>query len=51
MIKQTTTKKSNQLTLFTFESEYLKISVDLQTAFAAETGRAEEQWLEEQQKW
>jgi hypothetical protein len=28
--------------------EFLKISVDLQTEFAAETHRAEGQWLEEQ---
>jgi hypothetical protein len=34
--------------LFTPRHELLKVSVDLQTAFAAETNRAEGQWLEEQ---
>jgi hypothetical protein len=32
--------------LFTFKSEFLKISVDLQTALAAETHLSEGQWLE-----
>jgi hypothetical protein len=34
--------------LFVFERKFLKISVDLQTALAAETHLAEGQWLEEQ---
>jgi hypothetical protein len=37
-----------QLTLFTFKPEYLNISVGLHTALAAETHRAEGQWLKEQ---
>jgi hypothetical protein len=42
--------KGDQLRLFVFKSEFLKIFLDLQTAFAAETRRAEGHWLEEQQK-
>jgi hypothetical protein len=38
----------DQLRLFTLQHDLLKISVDLQTAFAAETHRAEGQWLKEQ---
>jgi hypothetical protein len=34
--------------LFIFKREFLKISVDLQSTFAAETRRAEGQWLKEQ---
>jgi hypothetical protein len=34
--------------LFTFKNEFLKISIALQTALAAETHLAEGQWLEEQ---
>jgi hypothetical protein len=44
------TKKSYQLILLIFKFEFLNISVDLQTAFAAETRRTEGQWLAEQQK-
>jgi hypothetical protein len=40
-------KKLNQLRLFTLKHEFLKISVDLQTVFAAETRLAARQWLEE----
>jgi hypothetical protein len=47
---KTTTKerKMDQLRLFTLKHDSLKISVDLQTAFAAETHLAEGQWLKEQ---
>jgi hypothetical protein len=38
----------DQLRLFTFKYDLPKISVDLQTAFAAETRLAEGQWLKEQ---
>jgi hypothetical protein len=38
----------DQLRLFMFKPEFLKIFVDLQTAFAAETHVAEGQWLEGQ---
>jgi hypothetical protein len=48
--KIATTKqtKMNQLRLFKFKDDLLKLSVDLQTAFAAETHLAEGQWLKEQ---
>jgi hypothetical protein len=39
---------SDQLSLFTFKPEFLKISVDLQTAFAAETHLAEGKCPEKQ---
>jgi hypothetical protein len=38
----------DQLRLFKLKHDLLKISVDLQTAFAAETHLAEGQWLKEQ---
>jgi hypothetical protein len=38
----------NHLRLFTFKYDLLKISVYLQTEFAAETHPAEGQWLKEQ---
>jgi hypothetical protein len=38
----------DQLRLFTVKHDLLKISVHLQTAFAADTHLAEGQWLEEQ---
>jgi hypothetical protein len=38
----------NQLRLFTLKPRFLKISVDLQAALAAETPSTEGQWLEEQ---
>jgi hypothetical protein len=34
--------------LFTLKSEFVKISVELRTALAAETRLSEGQWLEEQ---
>jgi hypothetical protein len=37
-----------QLRLFKLRHDLLKISVDLQTAFAADTHLAEGQWLKEQ---
>jgi hypothetical protein len=37
-----------QLRIFTLKHDLLKISVDLQTTFAAETHLAERQWLKEQ---
>jgi hypothetical protein len=40
--------KMNHLRLFTLKYDLLKISVYLQTAFAAETHLAEGQWLQEQ---
>jgi hypothetical protein len=46
--KQTNKKKLNQLRIINFKHKSLKISLDLQTAFATETHRAEGQWLEEQ---
>jgi hypothetical protein len=45
--KHTQKRKTDQLRLFTFKHELLKISLRLQTAFAAETHLAEGQWLEE----
>jgi hypothetical protein len=47
--RETTRKKSDELMLFIFKGEFLKSSVDLHTALAAETNRIEGQWLEEQQ--
>jgi hypothetical protein len=41
-------KKLNQFRLFTFKRKFLKISVDLHTALAAEAHLAEGQWLEGQ---
>jgi hypothetical protein len=41
-------RKGHQLRSFIFTPAFLKISVDLQTTFAAEMRRAEGQWLEEQ---
>jgi hypothetical protein len=38
----------DQLRLFKLKHDLLKISVDLQTAFAADTHLAEGQWLKEQ---
>jgi hypothetical protein len=38
----------NQLRLFKLKHDLLKISVDLQTAFAEDTHLAEGQWLKEQ---
>jgi hypothetical protein len=38
----------NQCRLFTFKRKFLKISVDLHSALAAEAHLAEGQWLEEQ---
>jgi hypothetical protein len=38
----------DELRLFKFKHDLLKISVDLQTAFAADTHLAEGQWLKEQ---
>jgi hypothetical protein len=47
--KETTKqRKMDHLRLFTLNYDLLKISVDLQTAFAAETHPAEGQWLKEQ---
>jgi hypothetical protein len=40
--------KMNQLRLFTFKYGLQKLSVDLQTTFAAETHLAEGKWLKEQ---
>jgi hypothetical protein len=46
--KQTTKQiKMDELRLFIFKHDLLKISVDLQTAFAADTHLAEGQWLKE----
>jgi hypothetical protein len=42
------TKKIDLLMFFILKREFLEISVDLQTAFSAETRPAEGQWLEEQ---
>jgi hypothetical protein len=41
-------KKSDGLRIFIFKPDLLNISVDLQTAFAADTHLAEGQWLKEQ---
>jgi hypothetical protein len=38
----------DQLRVFTLKYDLLKLSVDLQIAFAAETHLAEGQWLKEQ---
>jgi hypothetical protein len=38
----------NQLRIFKFKNDLLKISVDLQTAFSADTHLAEGQWLKDQ---
>jgi hypothetical protein len=38
----------DQLRLFKLKHDLLKISIDLQTAFAADTHLAEVQWLTEQ---
>jgi hypothetical protein len=47
--KQTTKqRKMDQLRLFKLKHDLLKISVDLQTAFAADIHLAEGQWLKEQ---
>jgi hypothetical protein len=46
--KTHTKTKIDQLRLFTFKHELLKIYLRLQTAFAAEIHLAEGQWLEEQ---
>jgi hypothetical protein len=47
--KETTKqRKMDQLRLFKLKYDLLKISVDLQTAFAAETHLTEGQWLKEQ---
>jgi hypothetical protein len=48
--KTTKQRKLDQLRLFKLRHDLLKISVDLQTAFAAETHLAEGQWLKEQLK-
>jgi hypothetical protein len=40
--------KMDHLRLFTLKYDLLKISVDLQIAFAAETHLAEGRWLKEQ---
>jgi hypothetical protein len=41
-------RKMDQPRLFTLKHDLLKVSVDLQTAFAAETPLAEWRWLKEQ---
>jgi hypothetical protein len=46
--KQTKQIQMDQLRLFKLKPDLLKISVDLQTAFAADTHLAERQWLKEQ---
>jgi DNA mismatch repair ATPase MutL len=46
--KQQNTKKSGSLHVFTLIHELLIILLHLETAFAAETLLAEEQWLKEQ---
>jgi hypothetical protein len=38
----------DQLSLFKLKNDLLKISIDLETAFAADTHLAEGQWLKEQ---
>jgi hypothetical protein len=42
------TRKMDQLRLFKLKNDLSKISVDLRTAFAADTYLAEGQWLKEQ---
>jgi hypothetical protein len=46
--KQQKQRNINQFRWLTLKHEFLKIYVNLQTAFAAETHLAEGQWLEEQ---
>jgi hypothetical protein len=46
--RQQNKQKMEHLRLFTLKYDLLKISVDLLTAFAAETHLAEGQWLKEQ---
>jgi hypothetical protein len=46
--KQQGHRKINELGLSTLKQEFLKISVNLQTALAVETHLAEGQWLKEQ---
>jgi RNA-binding protein YlmH len=46
--KERKIEKMDRLKLFTLKHELLQVSVYLQTAFAAETHLAEEQWLKEQ---
>jgi hypothetical protein len=46
--KTTTKQKMDHLRLFTLKYDLLKVSVDLQIAFAADTHLAEGQWLKEQ---
>jgi hypothetical protein len=47
--KETTNQRNmDQLRLFTLKYDLLKVSVDLQTAFAGETHLGEGQWLKEQ---
>jgi hypothetical protein len=47
--KETTKQRQMEhLRLFTLKRDLLKISTDLQTAFAAETYLTKEQWLKEQ---
>jgi hypothetical protein len=46
--KQQKQSKMNHFQLLTLKHEFLKISISLQTAFAAETHVAEVQWPEEQ---
>jgi hypothetical protein len=41
-------RKMDQLRLFTLKHDLLKISVDLQTALAADTHCAEKQWLKKE---
>jgi hypothetical protein len=41
-------RQMDQIRLFKLKYDLLKISVDLQTAFAADTHRTEGQWLKEQ---
>jgi hypothetical protein len=47
---KTKTRKMDKLRLFKLKHDLLKISVDLQTAFEADTHLAEGQWLKEQLK-
>jgi hypothetical protein len=44
------TKNNGQLRLFKLKHDLLKIYIDLQIAFAADTHLAEGQWLKEQLK-
>jgi hypothetical protein len=46
--KLTGQRRYNQTRLLKLKRDYLKISTDLETVFAAETHLAEGQWLEEQ---